>query len=337
MKHYNWDIFHIPQKAIPRLRQLVQATYLIFCLWTGWRFFLFFKWATGQSSQFIPRPPAVEAFLPISALVGLKQFVLTGRYDAIHPAGLTVFMAAVATSFLWRKGFCGWICPVGTISNLIEKAGRKIGVTIRLPAWIDLPLLGLKYLLLGFFLYFVLWKMDMSSIEAFIRSPYNMAADAKMLQFFLSPSETVLGTIAGLMLVSLFIKNFWCRYLCPYGALLGILAILGPTQIRRDTDLCTGCKRCENACPSSIRIMKKSTIRTAECIGCMECVSTCPVNGCLEPSTSFWKRTPLLVIPLGTICTLLIFWLTAKGTGHWNTTISPYLFKKIYQIQQIMH
>src|SRR5210317_2140562 len=107
----------IRHNCIRLLRTLVQAGFTLFCLYTGYRFYLFYLWGTGQSLTYVPRPPSVEAFLPISALVGLKRLVLSGHYDMIHPAGLTIFLAAIFIAILLRKGFCGWICPVGFASN----------------------------------------------------------------------------------------------------------------------------------------------------------------------------------------------------------------------------
>ncbi len=146
--------------SISALRTTVQAGFALFCLYAGYRFYLFYSWATGISENFVPRPPAVEGFLSISALLGLKRLVLTGRYDDVHPAGLTIFLSALTIGLLLRKGFCGWICPVGFVSNMIEKAGKKMGLLVRMPIWLDLPLLFLKYALLFFFGYVILWQMD---------------------------------------------------------------------------------------------------------------------------------------------------------------------------------
>ncbi len=201
-----------PEK-IPVIRAAIQAAFTLFCLWMGYRFFLFYQWAVGNSERFTPRPPSVEGFLPISALLGLKHLLYTGHYDPIHPAGLTILLAAFAIALVWRKGFCGWICPVGAASNLAENVGRRAGILVRLPAWLDLPLLSLKYLLLAFFLYIIFWKMSMHQVEAFLRSPYNLGADAKMLLFFLSPSRLAGGILLFLVIISFVIPNFWCRHL----------------------------------------------------------------------------------------------------------------------------
>ncbi len=112
-------------KRINVLRQIVQGGFALFCIYAGYRFYQYYLWASSQSETYVPKPPSVEAFLPISALVNLKRLVLTGQFDTIHPAGLTIFMAALVIALFLRKGFCGWICPVGFASNLAEAFSRK--------------------------------------------------------------------------------------------------------------------------------------------------------------------------------------------------------------------
>lgn len=321
------------------LRSLVQAGFTLFCLWAGYRFYLFYLWALGQTDSFVPRPPSVEAFLPISALVGLKRLVLTGSYDMVHPAGLTILLSALLIAFLFRKGFCGWICPVGFVSNLAERGGRHLRLTFRLPVWLDLPLLSLKYLLLAFFVYLILYRMTLAQIEAFHQTPYNLAADAKMLVFFLSPSGLALGVMIFLVVISFFIRNFWCRYLCPYGAMLGLFALAPFTAvIKRKPESCIDCKRCEKVCPASIKITGKKSLKTPECVGCTECIAACPIDDCLTLTAGGRKKVPPLVLPLLILLTFFLCWFTALVTGYWHTEVPPEVFKQVYsRVAELPH
>ena len=311
------------------LRRGIQASFTLFCLYAGWQFYRFHQWAIDASTTFVARPPAVEGFLPISALVSLKRLVLTGQYDPIHPAGLTIFLAALALGLLLRKGFCGWICPVGFTSNLIELAGRRCKIALTLPRWLDLPLLTLKYLLLAFFAYLILWRMNLQAIEGFLRSPYNMIVDIKMLYFFLSPSHLAAGVMLGLLFLSLFFRNPWCRYLCPYGALLGLLAQASPFQVKRDQNACINCQKCERTCPASIPITAKTTVRSPECIGCLDCVAVCPARDCLD-ATLYAKRTRPYLLPALVLTLFFGFWLTAKVSGHWHNQLPIEIIKRYY-------
>jgi polyferredoxin len=318
--------------SVPALRTLVQAAFTLFCLYAGFRFYQFYQWAMGETQTYVPRPPSVEGFLPISALLGFKRFVLTGLWDDVHPAGLTIFMAAMVIALLLRKGFCGWICPVGFVSNVIEKAGKKIQFIKNLPSWLDYPLLSLKYALLAFFLYVILWRMDLRTVDAFIHGPYNKIVDGKMLLFFLEPSKFAMQILVSLVLISLVLRNFWCRYLCPYGALLGLLAFFGPSQVKRDEKLCIDCKQCDKTCPASISVSRKHTVRSPECIGCMECVDLCPQKGCMTFSVPRGAKLPVYVLPAAVLAVFLLFWATATTTGHWETSMTADATRKLYPL-----
>jgi polyferredoxin len=320
------------QRTIAWIRVTVQAAFALFCVLAGYRFYQFYNWAIGKTETFVFRPPSVEGFLPISALLGLKRFMMTGKWDEIHPAGLTIFVCAAVLAVWFRKGFCGWICPVGFASNLTAILGRKLKLAHELPRWLENLLLSVKYLLLGFFLYIILWGMDVPSIEAFLHSRYNLVVDARMLLFFLQPSILTIRIVIGLFLVSLVIRNFWCRYLCPYGALLGIGALLSPLQVKRDASLCVHCGACDKVCPSSIRISQNRTMRHAECVGCMECIEACPEKLCLTLGAPAKRRIPLYAFPLAVVGVFCLFWAIAVLTGHWHTEISDDVFRSLYPL-----
>lgn len=317
-------------QMISRLRLLVQSAFLVFCLYCGYRFYQFYQWALGNSATYVARPPAVEGFLPIGGLVSLKRFLLTGVYDRIHPAGLTIFIAALLIAVVFRKGFCGWICPVGFTSQLVERLARRLKLLWRPPDWLDYPLLSLKYLLLAFFAWLIVVKMDLAAIEAFSSAPYNLVVDARMLLFFLAPSVTTLWVLAILVVASFFLRNFWCRYLCPYGALLGIFAWGGPLRVSRDERSCINCKKCEKVCPGSIRVANQKTVTSPECLGCLECLAACPVNDCLQLTTYRKRKMSPWLLPLGVLGLFLTIWVVANLSGHWQSAVPPGILKSYY-------
>lgn len=317
---------------ISTLRLCCQSLFAIFCLYVGWQFYSFYLWALDpHAHSYVPRPASVEAFLPLGALVSIKRFILGAEFDTIHPAGLSIFIAALLISLLLRKGFCGWICPVGFASNLAEGFAKKIGSLFTLPIWIDIPLLSIKYLLLAFFSYLILWNMGLEGLTAFHNSSYNMITDAKMLHFFLQPSFLAGSIMLGIIVISFFIRNFWCRYLCPYGGLLGLLALLSPFQLKRDSSSCIDCKKCERACPASIHITRRKSVRTAECIGCLECVQACPVENCMTVSVAEKRNVPPLLLPILVLALFFLCYLIARSTGHWQSQVPVEIFQQNYQ------
>ncbi|RJX22819.1 MAG: 4Fe-4S binding protein [Desulfobulbus sp.] len=326
-------------RRIHVLRRSVQAAFALFCLYAGYRFYLFYLWASGRSEVFVPRPPSVEAFLPIGALVNLKRLLLTGQFDPIHPAGLTIFMAALVIALALRKGFCGWICPVGFASNLAAATGRKLKILLSPPAWLDWILLSPKYLLLLFFAYLILLGMDLAAIEGFNNSTYNLVVDAKMLYFFLAPSTLSLWILIFIAAMSFFLRNFWCRTLCPYGALLGILALASPLKVRREEKNCISCNKCDRVCPGAIRVSAKTNVSSPECVGCGECVSVCPAKECLSLAAPGRRKLPLLTLPVAVVGLYLAFYGWAVLSGHWHSKVPMEVMQQAYTIdlEQLGH
>ncbi|MGE4296990.1 MAG: 4Fe-4S binding protein [Desulfovibrionaceae bacterium] len=318
--------FRLAQRHI---RLAVQAAFTLTSLWIGWRFFAFLSWVMGRTDVFAPRPAGVEGFLPISAFMALRRWLVSGLWDRVHPAGLTILVAALAIALIARKGFCAYICPVGCISHLLELAGKKLGMSRDMPSGLG-RVLGLpKYLLLGFFVVTV-WQMPLAGVRQFLNSPYNWAADAKLLQFFLSPSGLSLAVLGLLAVASLVWRNAWCRFLCPYGALLGLLGLASPLGLTRDATTCIDCGKCARACPSQIDVPAKTTVNTPLCIGCMQCADACPVPDCLTPRLACRVRVPLW---LGLALTVGIFvaaWVWAMATGHWETDMPLNMLRMLY-------
>jgi polyferredoxin len=325
-----------PWKDFPRWRWAVQLSFLAFLLWTGAEFHAYYLQVLSGGAVTASRPPAVEAFLPISALAALKRLVLTGTWDPVHPAGLAILSAAIVMSLAARKSFCSWVCPVGTLSRALEALGRvalwrRRKAEILVPRWADLPLSSLKYLVLAFFAWAILWNMSVADIEGFLDGPYNRAVDARMLLFFLRPSAFALGTIGALALLSVVVKNAWCRYLCPYGALLGLGSWLSPVRVARDPDACIDCRKCTAACPSEIRVHGKERVLTPECTGCLSCVSACPAEGCLGVTRRGAAAWPPWVVPAAGLGILFLAWGAARLSGHWETSLSPAELAEAYR------
>ncbi|WP_041971585.1 4Fe-4S binding protein, partial [Geobacter sp. OR-1] len=172
------------QRYVQPLRTAIQWGFVFFSLYLGYRFFQFVTLSASGGAVAPPRPAGVEAFLPISGLLGLKDWVVNGVINQIHPAAVVMFITIISVSLLLKRSFCSWICPVGAISELLWKAGfRLTGRNLRPPAWLDIPLRGLKYLLLSFFLWSILGKMPAEAVAGFIASDYHKVADVRLLEF----------------------------------------------------------------------------------------------------------------------------------------------------------
>ena len=310
------------------LRRSVRIVFAIVCLAGGLQLFLYLRHVSGLAGPAVARPPVVEGFLPIAALLGLKRLSLGEGYDFVHPAGLTILLAVLAASWLLRRSFCGHVCPVGFMSEALGRLGQRLGLGRRGARILDTPLRGVKFVILGFFLVQV-GGMDAASLESFVTSPYNITADARMLLFYRNPSGTALVVLAVLAALGLVFRNAWCRWLCPYGALLGLAALAGPTAVRRDPSACVGCGTCERNCPAAIPIRSKTAMRGPECLGCGQCVANCPVPGALNVRflgrPVSWKT-----LCLGAAVVMFGAWLLALSLGHWHSALPASMLDALY-------
>jgi polyferredoxin len=319
------------------LRRAVQATFVVLNLALGFQFWLYVRhFETGRPA--VSRPAGVEGWLPIAGLMNAKYFLVTGSVPLIHPAAMFLLLAFLVMSVVFRKAFCGWLCPVGTLSEALWKAGRRwLGGNWVLPRWFDLPLRGLKYILLGFFL-FAVAGLSANSIAAFMQTPYGLVADVKMLDFFRHLSRTATITLLILALLSVLYRNFWCRYLCPYGALMGIAALGSPTRIRREPDKCIDCARCSRACPALLPVDKLRAVRSAECMACMECVTACPAEGALQMTAAGPRPMPAWAIAAGVVLIFAVIVGYAKWAGLWQTHVSETLYREwILRAKDVTH
>jgi polyferredoxin len=137
-------------------------------------------------------------------------------------------------------------------------------------------------------------------------------------------SEMTFWVLAILVALSIAIPYFWCRYLCPYGALLGAVSWLSPYKIRRNLSSCIDCKKCTKVCPAKILVHKEKTVFSDECHTCLQCVDSCPVKDTLYLAAPKHKlrisrkAVAWVVVIIFTAGTFL-----ARLAGVWQTSISP--------------
>ncbi|HJV35067.1 4Fe-4S binding protein [Geomonas sp.] len=309
-------------KKVQRFRLAVQWGFLLFSVYLGvtfYQFVLHFR----SNAPFVERPDGVEAFLPISGLMSLKVWLVTGQISDIHPAALVMFLAAILVSLLLKRSFCSWICPISTFTEMLWKSGQAVLTrNYRVWHWLDWLLRPIKYLLLSLFIISILIVMSPAAVNSFLMDDFNKIADVKMLDFFLNLGGLGLFVITSLLLLSFFYRNPFCRFLCPYGALLGLVSRLSPVKVERNAGACISCGGCTKACPSHIDVMHKERVCSEECIGCLRCVSSCPKPEALKLKVRGGKVVPGVVFGVLVLVVFVGSSLVGRATGHWHTSVS---------------
>ncbi len=276
-----------------KARILTQAlTFCIFC-------FLFIQTESkGHDELGYP----VKIFLDLDPLVFLSTLLSSHQIEgAFYLSIITVVFTVLAGRF-----FCGWFCPLGALNNAVSVFTKRQSPPQN---WH-----GLKYYLLIFLLVGSLFGLQVTGIfdpiSLLIRSfsisvypVFNQALNG-ILNFLYHSNISILMTLSDLLgqalkktvlafnqphylqsglifLLFVFIlglnlieRRFWCRYLCPLGALLGLISrysLIG----RHVSEGCISCGRCERACPAAAA---PQTWRQRECYYCFNCDDLCPVK-----------------------------------------------------------
>jgi len=305
-------------------RMFVRIGFLVFFVGACVQLTLFVKWARGTGA-YVPRPEAVAGLLPVGHFTSFFAWVRGGGWDVLLPAGLVIILGAVTLSLLLKRGFCGWVCPVGTVWELGALLGRVLGVPVRLPKWLDRVGRGIRYALATMILAFLV-LVPLQEAVAFRNLPYMWVADVKILEGFANPVFLIAIVIA--FVLSMLFSPVWCRYLCPLGGWYSVLGMASPTAVHRDDEACTHCHRCTRACHARVEVEQvKDRVWAPECDGCMDCVRACTAPGALEARAfGKWRIAPWTWAVLVVAVWLAIFGV-AKLTHNWDSTITPDQFK----------
>jgi len=264
-------------------RRLVQLSFAGFILFTVVRHVVI-----GEGSGIVTA--SAEAYCPFGGLESLYKYITTGGsfVPHTHLSNLVLLVAVLVTAFLARSAFCGWICPLGFIQDLISnfsallrkrfprlrKAMRSLNARASRLAFLDRYLRLLKYGVL-------LWAVIGAGVYGVMvfRDYDPWSALINIAEFSFTAGLVVLGVT---LVASFFVERPWCRYACPLGAASGLLGKFSPMYLKRESDACKVCKVCTTACPMGLQVHTATTIKSADCIGCLECVGACPRPGALE-------------------------------------------------------
>lgn len=250
---------------VNRLRLVVQIGFVLLAVGLGVRHHVHATYSFDQSCPF----GGIEtAWSAASTGTLVRQ---TG------PSNLILLGLLLIAAILTGRAFCGWVCPLGTVQEWVAglvcrvTGGRKAWLPVTVPERLDRILRLGKYVVLAL----VLWASTSAVVPVLMPfCPYRT--------LFTFNVGSLLGwaVLLALFLTSLVVERFWCRYLCPLGAILAPFNKLSLWRIRAQETSCISCGICKRACPVDLDVVHEVE-RSGECIRCLECVRACPREGTL--------------------------------------------------------
>jgi len=289
---------------LSRTRRVFQGFFLLLFLWLSLETWARVRW--GGSPEMAGWP--VSLFLDLDPLAALGSLLASGSlytgwtgWNNVGAAGVVLALfSAILTLFLGRV-FCGWFCPLGTLQQLtawlFAPKARKEAIRIHEYKRGQ----RVKYWILAFFFASALagslqvgWLDPIPLVTRSFALAVWPLADLATRPFLsllgaapVYPSGTpgfqgawfIALLFLAVLAASAWIPRFFCRWLCPLGALLGVLSRWAPFRIRRWAEDCIGCRACVAGCQGGAD--PDGEIRASECMVCMNCLDPCP-TGCLS-------------------------------------------------------
>jgi len=199
---------------------------------------------------------ATGGFLSVSHITGA---LLQGPgifLNSLPALMLVVF--TVVTTLIWGRIFCSTLCPFGAVQDFITRFSPKRWL-VKIPQKVHEKALYIKYGVLAFIIVMAVGFNNVQVFQYF--EPFGTL-------FFLSGSIVLFAILAAILLACVVVPRFYCRYMCPLGAALGVVSIISPLRIKR-VPQCQVCTVCEHACPTGAITREK--INFKECVRCDIC------------------------------------------------------------------
>lgn len=220
---------------------------------------------------------------PTCGLTSIYQFLTSPTLwvDKIKSTLGIVIGISIILAIVFGPVLCGFICPFGAIQDLVARIGKKLfkgKYNKFISSDLDNKLKYIRYVVL-----IATLILTASSGVILIESlnPYHA-----FLGIFDAKPISLMGMLilCLIILTSLFIQRPWCKYLCPYGAFLGIFNKFKVFRVAREKSSCVNCKRCNKQCPMGIEVHSMEVVRDIRCISCLECVdkNVCPKSNTIS-------------------------------------------------------
>jgi polyferredoxin len=243
-----------------------------------------------------------ERWCPFGGIEALYSYATTGNFTcSLGISNFYILGGVLLMTLLLRRAFCGYVCPIGTISEWARRGAVRIGIpAIPVPNRLDRVLALLKYPVLIVILY-ITFRSGELLFRGFDPCYALISRHGKDITYW---AYVVSG---GILIGSLLIMLPFCRWLCPLAAVLAPFSRLGLMRVRRHAEPCVDCGKCTKACPMALPVDQTLSVSASRCTTCLDCVAACPKakQGAISwgPVGSGNARWPAaLVVPVILVC-----------------------------------
>ena len=200
----------------------------------------------------------------------LQNFIIYQQFPLFTIGSLGVY------GIVFGRAFCGWACPFGILHDVLSPANRRKGVETRNFWFVKYAILFLTFILAWFALDTIFCKLCPSG-SLFASIPYSLR------EYFLFGRLPGFGlyfyvhmlTLVLTIILALLVSRFWCRYLCPMGAIARAFNKVSMVNMSLNESKCKKCSVCLDACGMGITKLEDIGNST-DCILCGRCIEACP-------------------------------------------------------------
>lgn len=244
-----------------------------------------------------------ERWCPFGGVEAFYMYFTQGHMlCSLGVSNFYILGAVLLLTVLLRRVFCGYMCPIGAISELLGAGAKRLGVKpARVPVVADRILSLGKYGVLAIILYFTIKAGELMFRTA---DPCYalISRHGEDITFW---AYVVSGAI---VVSSLFLVIPFCRWFCPLAAVMNPFSRFGLTRVRRSETACINCGKCSRVCPMAIPVAEVKQVNHARCMSCLDCIESCPEfkGGALSwgpggtPGKS-WPQSVLIAILFGAV------------------------------------
>lgn len=244
-----------------------------------------------------------ELWCPFGGVEALYTYATEGNMlCSLGTSNFFILGGVLLSVVLLRRAFCGYMCPIGTISEWLGGLGRRLGLArAKVPTGLDKGLSLLKYGVLVIVLT-VTWQAGELLFRGYDPCYALISRHGADITHW---AYVVAGAV---VVVSLFVSVPFCRWFCPFAAVLAPFSRMAIARVRRDEEACTSCGQCSRRCPMAIPVDSMQEVTVARCTSCLTCVEACPkrAEGALSwgpprPIQIAWSQATLIAVMV--LCT----------------------------------